>query len=524
MLSAVEKKQGQVEEMIGPVLEAIPADQRKIAEPLMRECFEDLSLDDLRQTDLRRFSGVLGSLLQLIAKRDGEATEIRIWNPADEGASWAEDHTVIEILTTDMPFLVDSVTAELRGRDLTIHLVLHPQLAARRDEQGNLLEVLPAGSEATQNESVMQFQVDRLGSQHERVELETHLRQILADVRTVVSDYRPMKDACLRAIQRLERHKPPVAADDLAETIEFLEWVVDDHFTYFGYLEYDLERSEDKDFLKPDRRTGLGLLRHLPLQLKASAEQPVASDTRAFLHGSQLVVILKSPQRSRVHRSVHMDVITLKRYSYTGELDGEIQLLGLFTSMAYNIAAREIPLVRRKVQRVVERTGFLPNSHDAKALRHIVEEYPRDELFQISEDDLYHFSLRILELQLRPRLALLVRRDDEERFVSCLVYVPRERHSTEVRLKIQHILEAVFAGQATASYSRISDRPVAQLQYIVKTTPGHVPHYVVEQVEEQLAEAIRTWSDLLRATLIKSGGDEAGRLTYRRYAQAFSPS
>ena len=524
MLSAVEKKQGQVEEMIGPVLEAIPADQRKIAEVLMRECFEDLSLDDLRQTDLTRFTGVLLSLLEWTASRQNDATEIRIFNPADDGATWAEDHTVIEILTTDMPFLVDSVTAELRSRELTIHLVLHPQLAAKRDAAGQLVEILQPGSEGTQNESLMQFQIDRLSSTRERVELETHLRQILADVKTVVGDYKPMKESCQRAIQRLERNKPPVQADELKETIEFLEWVVSDHFTFFGYLEYDLERIDGKDFLKPDRRTGLGLLRHLPLQLKASAEQPLASDTRAFLHGGDLVVILKSSQRSRVHRAVHMDVITLKRFSYNGELDGEIQLLGLFTSMAYNIGAREIPLVRRKVQRVVERTGFLPNSHDAKALRHIVEEYPRDELFQISEDDLYHFALRILELQLRPRLALLVRRDDEERFVSCLVYVPRERHSTEVRLKIQHILEAVFSGQVTASYSRISDRPVAQLQYIVKTTPGQIPAFVVEQIEERLAEAIRTWGDELRQTLVRSGGDDSGRLTWRRYASAFSPS
>jgi len=524
MLSAVEKKQGQVEKMIGPVLEAIPADQRKIAEPLMRECFEDLSLDDLRQTNLKRFTGVLGSLLGFIAQHDADNTEIRIFNPAEDGADWAEDHTLIEILTPDMPFLVDSVTAELRNRELTIHLVLHPQLASRRDADGRLLEILPPGSPGSISESLMQFQIDRLGSARERVDLETQLRQILADVRQVVADYRPMKEACQQAIENLEHTKLAVEAEEMAETLEFLRWVVGDHFTFFGYLEYDLERSEGKDYLKPDRSTGLGLLRHLPLQLRASADQPLASDTRAFLHGEDLVVIIKSSKRSRIHRAVHMDVITLKRFSSDGQLSGEIQLLGLFTSMAYNIAAREIPLVRRKVQRVVERTGFLPNSHDAKALRHIVEEYPRDELFQVSEADLFHFALRILELQLRPRLALLVRRDDEDRFVSCLVYVPRERHSTEVRLKIQHILEAVFAGQVTASYSRISDRPVAQLQYIVKTTPGEMPPFVVEQVEEQLAEAIKSWPDHLRSILIKSGGDDAGRLTYRRYASAFSAS
>jgi glutamate dehydrogenase len=527
MLSAVEKKQGQVEELVGPVLEAIPAGRRQIAEPLLREFLEDLSSDDLRQPDPERFTGVLGSLLGWIEQRKlgDEATEIRIFNPADDGAKWADNHTVIEILTTDKRFLVDSVTAELRKRDLTIYRVLHPQLASRRDETGKLLEILPAGSPDTLSESAMQFQVDRIGSQAERVDLETSLYEILEEVRLVVSDFRPIKDACLRAIQRLERHKPPVAADELKETIEFLEWVEDDHFTFFGYIEFDLEKIGGEDYLKPNKQSALGLRRFLTLPEKAAAEQPLARHSRAFLEGGELVAIHKSPQRSRVHRPVHMDVITLKRFSYTGEVDGTIQLIGLFTSMAYNIAAREIPLVRRKVQRVVERTGFLPNSHDAKALRYIVEDYPRDELFQISADDLYNFALRLLDLQLRPRLALLVRRDDEERFVSCLVYLPRERHSTEIRLKIQRILEATFAAQGETVYaSRISERPVAQLHYIIRTSPGHIPEYTVEQVEAELAEAIRTWPDLLRATLIGTSGEEEGRLVFGRYAAAFSPA
>ncbi len=212
-----------------------------------------------------------------------------------------------------------------------------------------------------------------------------------------------------------------------------------------------------------------------------------------------------------------MDVITLKRFSYTGEVDGEIQLLGLFTSMAYSIAAREIPLVRRKVQRVIDRTGFLPNSPDAKALRYIVEDYPRDELFQISEDDLYHFALRLLELQLQaaPRPPGAARRRGAFRVLPGLP-CRASATPTEIRLKIQRILEATFAGQGETVYSsRISERPVAQLHYIVRTSPGHIPPYSVPAVEDQLAEAIRTWPDLLRATLIGSSGEETGRLTFR---------
>jgi len=218
-----------------------------------------------------------------------------------------------------------------------------------------------------------------------------------------------------------------------------------------------------------------------------------------------------------------MDVISVKKHS-GGELIGQYRFLGLFTSAAYSMRANRIPVIRRKVERVVERASFLPASHNAKGFRHIVETYSRDELFQISEDDLFRFGLRILDLQLRPRLALLVRCDEGERFVSCLVFVPRDHHSTLLRQRFGRILEGIFHGEATASFTYISDAPLAQVRYILKVRPGEIPDYDIEKIERRLADASRTWSERLKEALAEAWGEDEGVPAWRRFSDAFPAS
>ena len=527
MKTQAEKKRELIDALVKRLREDVGPEQADIAARLAHLCYEGVPLGDLRLAGDEGLIGPIRSVLGLIQTHTPSDISIRVFNPQDDDAEWGGERTVFEVLSDDMPFLVDSVTAELDRRDLTIHLALHPQLSVRRDDDGKILELLPHGSdgEGISRESLMHFHVDQQGSQGHRVDLETALLRVLGDVQSAVTEWKTMRQACLDAVTRLRGHVPDsIDAGHLQETVEFLEWVAHDHFTFLGYIEYDLHEEDGEEYLRPEDDTGLGLLRQLPLRLRAEGRMPVAAEARRFLHGDELVMISKTSQHSTVHRNVHMDVISLKRFGAEGEVDGEIQFVGLFTSMAYSIAASNIPLVRRKVESVLDRTGFLPASHDAKVMRHIVEHYPRDELFQISAEDLYHFSLRILELQLRPRLALLVRRDEEERFVSCMVYVPRERHNTEVRLQIQRTLEDSFAGTVTAYYTRISDRPLAQLQFIVKTRPGAIPEYDVEQIEATLAEATKSWPDRLKEALGATGGEEGARIAWRRYGSAFSGS
>ena len=526
MRALPEKKRELIEDLVHRAQELSKSrgdDDWSMAEPFIRYCFEEVGLDELKDVGIDDLVKIAISLFGRFRKRPLDDIDIRLFNPGDEGMEWGSDRTVIEVVSDDMPFLVGSVTGEISRRKLTIYLAVHPQLACRRDDDGQLKEVVPLGTEGTGiiQESVMHFQVDKQTSQADLVELETALRKVLNDVRMSVSDWRPMHDAGTQSIEDLKRQRKNLDHEELDETVEFMEWVVADHFTFLGYIEYDLIADDDNEFLRPDRESGLGLLRHLPLQEMASSRLPVSEDARRFLHGNRLVLVSKSTHKSTVHRIVHMDVISLKRFDDQGQVNGEVRFVGLFTSMAYSIASRNIPLVRRKVQWVMENTRFLPSSHDAKVLRHIVEHYPRDELFQISKEDLYRFSMRILELQLRPRLALLLRRDEDERFVSCLVFVPRERHNTQVRERIQAILQDALQGEVSAYSTRISERPLAQLHLIVQTRPGHLTNYDPEALEKELDAATQSWSDRLGQLMIDSSGSIEGQKQWRRYEDSF---
>ncbi|MEM8929785.1 MAG: NAD-glutamate dehydrogenase domain-containing protein, partial [Acidobacteriota bacterium] len=524
MRSLPERKRELVEELVERSRALLPDDTDwTTVEPFVRQCYDDVGLDDLRRLGVDGLGHVARSLLGRIRCRPSDEVSIHIYNPSEEGFAWASQRTVIEVVTDDMPFLVDSLTGQLARRDLALHLAVHPQIAVRRDEDGNLLDLLPRGTtggDGVTQESVMHYQIDHVASQADRVELETALRHVLADVKSAVNEWHPMRDACRRAIGRLRRH-PPEGITDFWEVLEFLEWVGDDHFTFLGTMEYDLVEEEGEEYLRPDATTALGLLRGVPLSERAHAQQPIPTGVSEFLRSDRLLEIGKTDRLSTVHRTVHMDMISVKRFGDDGEVDGEIRFLGLFTSMAYSIAARNIPMVRHKVDRVIGRTGFLPKSHNAKMMRHIVENYPRDELFQISEEDLYLFAMRILELQLRPRPALLIRRGDEGRFVTCMVYVPRDRHNTTVRRQIRRLLEEAFIGAVTAYSTRISERPLAQMLFTVQTRQDDLPTPDIEELEKRLADAIKTWPEHLGHKLEATSGEAAGRELFLRYNSAF---
>ena len=487
----------------------------RLLDDLTREDCVDASVEGLRSTVL--------SIWQLCHRRQPQELCLRARHSTPADNPWGATRTAIEMVTDDSPFLVDSLCSELERWELEIHCVLHPQLAVRRDADGDLLEILPRGErqgDAT-NESVMYIEVDPLPSIAERLALESALRRVLNDVRAAVDDWPTMRQVAAAALHQLETTTLEMPEDELIEACEFLRWISDDHFTFLGYLEYALESRNGERYLKPVMDSGLGLSRHIPLGERARGEQPLLPPAVHFLESDQLVAITKSVAKSTVHRNVHMDIISVKRFDGRGSLIGEYRFLGLFTSMAYSITASNIPMMRRKVARVVDRTQFLAASHNAKALRHIVEHYPRDELFQTSEDDLYHFALRILELRLKPKLALLVRHDDEGRFVSCMLYVPREQHNTRMRLRTQEVLEEAFEGKVTSFATLISDGPLAQVHFQVETPHDRQPKLSVSEIEASLAAVGRSWNDRLKEPLGASEGQQEGLERWRRYRQAF---
>jgi glutamate dehydrogenase len=497
------------------------------AERFVRRCYQTIAPDDIMVREVDDLVGGALSLWRWGYQRTPGRAKARAYHPTQEEHGWESPYTVIEVVNDDMPFLVDSVTAALNGLDHSVQLVLHPLARVRRNADGvreKLLTDVEAGApeaEGMVSESYMQVQVERVFEQAEVERVLATLETVLADVRAAVGDWGAMRAKIPELVAGWEEEPPPVPAAEVEEAKSFLGWLNEDHFTFLGYRELDLVEEGGKDYLRLVPGSSLGVLRVRETE-DSHRLRPLTQKMSSFARKPQLLFVTKANHRATVHRPAHMDYVGLKRFDSEGRVVGERRFLGLFTSVAYNRRARTIPLLREKVERTLARAGFPPDSHDGKALVHILETFPRDELFQISEQRLFEISLGILQLQERQRIALFVRRDPFERFVSCLVYVPRDRYNTELRLSVQDILQEAFGGEVTAYYTQVTESPLARVHYIVKTTPGRLPSYDVKRIETLVAEAARTWSDRLYEAVMASGDDEGGQSAlFRRYRDAF---
>ncbi|HXG59332.1 MAG TPA: NAD-glutamate dehydrogenase [Thermoanaerobaculia bacterium] len=422
-----------------------------------------------------------------------------------------------------MPFLVDSVSAEITRRERNIHLLLHPVVRVRRDREGNRIEI--AQTEAAPadaiSESYMHLEIDQETDPAEIEAIRSSLERILTQVRRAVTDWRAMRERLAANIADLEGKKLPMAAEEVEEAKAFLRWLDDGNFIFLGYRRYGFETRDGKDFLPALPETGLGILREMRPESVERSRQPLTPEFSEYARRKDLLIITKANSRSVIHRPVPMDRIGVKRYDDGGNLIGEDRFLGLFTSAAYSRSVREIPMLRLKARRVFERSGLDPHSHNGKALIDILETFPRDEFFQITDADLFEIARGVLLLQERQRVALFTRKDVFERFVSCYVYVPRDRYTPDFKERARAILEQAFDGQDTQVYDYVTTSALARGLFVIRTTPGRVPQADIKRVEAYLAEAARTWSDHLLETLTQEKGEERGIELHHRYKKAF---
>ncbi len=527
----LEKERSAMLERAGDVgdRQGSPAERDQLAR-LLDRYYRHMPVEEMRSWDAVDLAGAALSHQQLAAHRAQATAKVRAFTPTVEQNAWSTGHSVIEIVTDDMPFLVDSVIAELNRQECAIHLIVHPQIVVRRDVTGALLEVLDMGMTAWQEgkhpedsvvESWMHLEIDRQSDPARLEQLRASVSAVLEDVRVAVEDWPRMMDRVAQVVQDLEQ-KPPVGipADDVTEARRLLTWLADAHFTFLGYREYHLSERDGNELLVAEPGTGLGILRHD--QRASRSFERMGAAARAKAHEKTLLVITKANSRATVHRNVYLDYIGIKSFDAQGEVIGERRFLGLFAASAYTDSVKRIPVVARKVAEMLKRSGFPEESHSGKDLAEILETYPRDELFDISVDDLAAISRSVMDMQQRRRTRLFLRRDAYGRYVSCLVYLPRDRYTTAVRLKVIRILEDAFDATSVDYTARVGESALARLHVVVRVDPTvPLPDIEPTELEQRLVEATRTWDeDLAEALLAETGEGEAAKLR-RRWGAAF---
>ena len=496
---------------------------RALLHRFIAEFYEHVPPDDVAARSPADLCGAALALWRLAAQRRSGSAKLRVYNPERAADGWASPYTVVEIVNDDMQFLVDSLTAALNESGREVRLVIHPILVAARDGAGRLVGLDPSAGGL--RESWMQIAIAREPDPAARAALAARLDGVLADVRSAVSDWPAMRRALqaiageLGAGEAIDEPAPPRAKlppGDIAEIVDFLRWLDDDNFTYLGFREYLFPGAAGE--LDREAIPSLGILGEASYSVFGGLRDlaGLPPHVQEFIRRRELLIVVKTQQRATVHRAVHMDAIGIRRFNAMGEVVALRLFVGLFTAVAYSRRPHSIPLLRQKVRRTIERAGLTPESHDGKTLLNILETFPRDELFQISEDELFDTAIGILNLQERQRIALFVRKDPLERFVSCLVYVPRERYDTGLRQSFAAILAAAFAGTVTDFYAHLDESVLARVQFIIKVTRGAVPPVDAGALEQRLAEAGRSWSDRVAEAASAAFGETPARARLRR--------
>ncbi|SDK28359.1 glutamate dehydrogenase [Nonomuraea maritima] len=488
----------------------------------LRLYYRHVAPEDLLDRDPVDVYGPAMSQRQLAETRPQGRATVRAFNPTLEEHGWNPGRSVVQVVTDDMPFLVDSVTMVLEQRGIGVHLVVHPQMRVRRDMTGRMLG---RGQEDVTGqvlvESWIHLEIDRQPDPAVLKAVEADLQRVLIDVRAAVEDFMKMRALAVQTAEDLGMNPPPLEPAEVEDSIDLLRWLADGHFTFLGYREYRLEDTDHGEALRSVPGAALGILRDDKFVSESFAALP--ADLRAKAREKHLMIITKASSRSTVHRPTYLDYIGVKLFSPEGEVIGERRFLGLFTHVAYNESISRIPVLRRKLAGVLQEAGLEADSHDGKDLIEILETFPRDELFQTSVQQLLPIALGVLRLRERKQVKLFLRRDDYGRYISCLIYLPRDRYTTKIRKQMEDLLLQALGGKTLDYSAMIGESTLARLHVVVRGERGKQlppPSVDLEELEARLAGIARSWEDDLTAALTELTADEAPALI-KRYASAF---
>ncbi|MPY24741.1 NAD-glutamate dehydrogenase [Shewanella psychropiezotolerans] len=516
-----------LENVVNLIHSKVPTTQAKQVEQFATCLYAHMSKDDLKSRNDSDLYGAVLSLWNAANMTVKGESHIRVFNPSQSKHGWQSTHSIIEIIQPDMPFLVDSVGMALNRTGITTHMMLHTPLSIKRTK-GAITQVIYGDDVKGKLEKVAVFliEIDRLSSKDDIKQIEKEISSVLGDVAASVNDWQAMSVKLDETIKDLAIRPYPGEKQELKEATDFLNYLNNHHFTLLGYRRYDLHKVEGDLELIPDTSSSLGLM-NIPGKPQPDTGLLLSNfseSARKEALDHSLLLLTKSSEKSRVHRPAYVDYVGVKRFDKKGNVIGEDRFLGLYASNLYNRSPREIPLLAEKVQRVLDRSGLTPRSHDYKALMHILETLPRDELIQGNVEELAYVAHGVLEMQDRDKLKLFVRKDGFGRFFSCLVYVAKDRYNTKLREDTQRILAQHFKSDAEVEFTTyFSESTLARTHYIVKVDNNSMD-VDVAAIENNLTEAARSWEDKLNDSLSSARGEESGTRLMKRYLTAFPRS
>lgn len=503
----------------------VHADNVLLVEKFAKSLYSNMSKEDLAHRNDSDLYGAALSLWNSLEKNTSDDAVIRVFNPEVAKDGWQSSHTIVEIIAKDMPFLVDSVRMAMTRENIASHLLLHSPLKIQRDKNAKIsaLSNLKAEQESSSTKTVFFIEIDRQTDSSVIDSFKKELESVLNDVSTAVEDWQPIRKKLIAVSKELPKRNHSNNASEVAETVEFLDWLVKDNFTLMGYRQYDLSPVQGDYQLKGKIEGSLGLMKNSTEEhSRLLSELPEVARQEA--RSNNLLILTKTNSLSRVHRPAYIDYVGIKRFDDEGNVIGEDRFIGLFSSSFYNNSAADVPVLKSKINRIMEMCDFAKGTHAYKAVLNILETYPRDELVQARESELLEVAMGVLQVQERDMCRLFVRKDAYGRFFSCMVYVPRERYNTALRRETQDILGNAFNSDDKVEFTTFfSESTLARTHYTVRVTDNNI-EYNVKDIENNLVEAARTWEDKLQSALLESAGEARGNELNRKYCNAFARS
>lgn len=487
--------------------------------------FRNVALDDLENRSDSDLYGATLSLWHEFVKYDSKEPKIRVFNPEISKHGWQSSHTIVQIIIKDMPFLVDSVRMALNRLGITAHLLLHSPISLKRDKSKKLVELVDPTSTKKDfvKETVFLIEVDRQTSKKAIDTLTQELLSVVSEVSLAVEDWQAMRERLAGIIKEFDKRPCPANEVEKKQAIKFLTWLNDHNFTLMGYRSYNVEAIEGDHRWIPDNDSSLGLMKNsISDRERLLSKMPITARKEAL--STNPLMLTKTNTRARVHRPAYMDYVGIKRFDEKGNVVGEDRFLGLYSASFYNSSATQLPVLEDKIERVCKLTGFEKGSHAYKAFLNIIETYPRDELLQASVEELHAIIMGIFQMQERGISRMFVRKDVFGRFVSCMVYVPRERYNTQLRKETQELIKKSFNGVGQVEFTTyFSESVYARTHYIARVKDNNA-EFNVKEIEQNLIELTKSWNDRLAATIRANHGEAAGKALEKKYDNAFPRS